>query len=158
MLATVAAANIKKVQIKKYSNFIYSEAEPHTIYALYKQMRKLCVLQYLIRIQLPCWACWLKFLLAPNLFEFLCSLVLRKNVHPFCFVPSPYSCSIHYHFLSLCLCANFSSVQFIIDSIKQYSVKKHDIISLHLRELQSLGLLEISLKFFYFKIWSPSII
>ena len=34
MLATVAAANIKKVQIKKYSFFIYSEAEPHasTVY------------------------------------------------------------------------------------------------------------------------------
>ena len=46
MLATVAAANIKKVQIKKYSVFIYSEAEPHAMYAIYKQTRKLCVLQY----------------------------------------------------------------------------------------------------------------
>ena len=46
MLATVAAANIKKVQIKKYNVFIYSEAEPHAIYAIYKQTRKLCVLQY----------------------------------------------------------------------------------------------------------------
>ena len=47
MLAMVAAANIKKVQIKKYSVFIYSEAEPHAMYAIYKQMRTLCVLQYL---------------------------------------------------------------------------------------------------------------
>ena len=46
MLATVAAANIMKVQIKKYSVFIYSEAEPHAMYAIYKQTRKLCVLQY----------------------------------------------------------------------------------------------------------------
>ena len=46
MLATVAAANIKKVQIKKYSVFIYSEAESHAMYAIYKQTRKLCVLQY----------------------------------------------------------------------------------------------------------------
>ena len=46
MLETVAAANIKEVQIKKYSVFIYSEAEPHAMYALYKQTRKLCVLQY----------------------------------------------------------------------------------------------------------------
>ena len=34
MLATVAAANIKKVQIKKYSVFIYREAEPHAMYAI----------------------------------------------------------------------------------------------------------------------------
>ena len=47
MLATVTAASIKKVQIKKYSVFIYSEAEPHAMYAIYKQTRKLCVLQYL---------------------------------------------------------------------------------------------------------------
>ena len=46
MLATVAAANVKKVQIKKYSVFIYSEAEPHAMYAIYKLMRKLCVPQY----------------------------------------------------------------------------------------------------------------
>ena len=46
MLETVAAANIKKVQIKKYSVFIYSAAEPHAMYAIYKQTRKLCVLQY----------------------------------------------------------------------------------------------------------------
>ena len=47
MLATVAAANIKKVHIKKYSIFIYREAEPHAMYAIYKQTLKLCVLQYL---------------------------------------------------------------------------------------------------------------
>ena len=45
MLATVAAANIKKVQIKKYSGFIYNETEPHAMYAMYKQARTLCVLQ-----------------------------------------------------------------------------------------------------------------
>ena len=37
MLATVAAANIKKVQIKKYSVFIFSEAEPHAMYAIYNR-------------------------------------------------------------------------------------------------------------------------
>ena len=46
----VATANIKKVQIKKFSVFIYSEAEPHAMYAIYKQTRKLCVLQYLFNI------------------------------------------------------------------------------------------------------------
>ena len=30
---------------KKYSVFIHSEAEPHTMYAIYKQTRTLCVLQ-----------------------------------------------------------------------------------------------------------------
>ena len=46
MLATVATADSAKVQKKKYSGFIYSEAEPHAMYAIYKEMRKLCVLQY----------------------------------------------------------------------------------------------------------------
>ena len=46
MFATVAAADSAKVKKKKYSVFIYSEAEPHTMYAIYKQTRKLCVLQY----------------------------------------------------------------------------------------------------------------
>ena len=46
MLVTVAAANLKKVQIKKYSVFIYSEAKPHAKYAIHKQTRTLCVLQY----------------------------------------------------------------------------------------------------------------
>ena len=50
MLATVATANIKKVQIKKYSIFIYSEAETHAMYAIYKQMRTLCVLQYTVLV------------------------------------------------------------------------------------------------------------
>ena len=44
MLVTVAAADSAKVQKKKYSVFIYGEAEPHAMYALYKQMRTLCVL------------------------------------------------------------------------------------------------------------------
>ena len=47
MLATVAAANIKKVQIKEYRFFIYSEEEPHTMYAIHKQTCKLCVLPVL---------------------------------------------------------------------------------------------------------------
>ena len=46
MLATEAAADSAKVQKKKYSVFIYSKAEPHAMYAIYKQTRKLCVLQY----------------------------------------------------------------------------------------------------------------
>ena len=33
---------------KKDSVFIYSEAEPLTMYAIYKHTRTLCVLQYLI--------------------------------------------------------------------------------------------------------------
>ena len=45
MLATVAAADIAKVQKKKYSVFIYSEAEPHAMYAIYEQKHTLCVLQ-----------------------------------------------------------------------------------------------------------------
>ena len=47
MLTMVADANIKKVQIKKYSVFIYSEEEPHAMYAIYKQTHTLCVLQYM---------------------------------------------------------------------------------------------------------------
>ena len=49
MLATVAAADSAKVQ-EKVQLFIYSEAEPHAMYAMYaiyKQTRTLCVLQYL---------------------------------------------------------------------------------------------------------------
>ena len=49
MLATVAAADSAKVQKKKYSVFIYSEAEPHAMYVIYKQTRTLCVLQYLAK-------------------------------------------------------------------------------------------------------------
>ena len=45
MLATVAAADSTSA-IKKYSVFIYSEAEPHAMYAIYNQMLTLCVLQY----------------------------------------------------------------------------------------------------------------
>ena len=47
MLATVAAADSASTVKKKYSVFIYSEAEPYAMYAIYKQTRKLCVLQYL---------------------------------------------------------------------------------------------------------------
>ena len=47
MLATVAAADSASTVRKKYSVFIYSEAEPHAMYAIYKQTRTLCVLQYM---------------------------------------------------------------------------------------------------------------
>ena len=46
MIATVAAADSASTVRKKYSVFIYSEAEPHAMYAIYKQMLTLCVLQY----------------------------------------------------------------------------------------------------------------
>ena len=39
MLATVAAADSISTVRKKYSVFIYSEAEPHAMYAIYKQTR-----------------------------------------------------------------------------------------------------------------------
>ena len=48
MLATVAAADSASTVRKKYSVFIYSEAEPHAMYAIYKQTLTLCVLQYLV--------------------------------------------------------------------------------------------------------------
>ena len=47
MLATAAAADSASTVRKKYSVFIYSEAEPHAMYAIYKQTLTLCVLQYL---------------------------------------------------------------------------------------------------------------
>ena len=47
MLATVAAADSASTVRKKYSVFIYSEAEPHAMFAIYKQTLTLCVLQYL---------------------------------------------------------------------------------------------------------------
>ena len=43
MLATVAAADSAKVQ-ENVQRFIYSEAEPHAMYTIYKQTRTLCVL------------------------------------------------------------------------------------------------------------------
>ena len=46
MLATVATADSASTEKKKYSIFIYSEVEPHAMYAIYKQTRTLCVLQY----------------------------------------------------------------------------------------------------------------
>ena len=50
MLATIAAADSASTVIKKYSVFIYSEAEPHAKYAIYKHTRKFRVLQYIIAI------------------------------------------------------------------------------------------------------------
>ena len=47
MLATVAAAHSARTVREKYSIFIYSEAEPHAMYAIYKQTLTLCVLQYI---------------------------------------------------------------------------------------------------------------
>ena len=47
MLAMVAAADSASTVRKKYSVFIYSEAEPHAMYAIYKQTLTLCVLQYI---------------------------------------------------------------------------------------------------------------
>ena len=44
MLATVATADSASTVRKKYS--IFSNAEPHAMYAIYKQMLTLCVLQY----------------------------------------------------------------------------------------------------------------
>ena len=46
MLATVAATDSASTVRKKYSVFIYNEAEPHAMYAIYKQTHTLCVLQY----------------------------------------------------------------------------------------------------------------
>ena len=48
MLAMVAAADSASTVRKKYSVFIYSETEPHAMYAIYKQTLTLCVLQYLL--------------------------------------------------------------------------------------------------------------
>ena len=46
MLAMIAAADSTSTVRKKYSVFINSEAEPHAMYAIYKQTRILCVLEY----------------------------------------------------------------------------------------------------------------
>ena len=46
MLATVATADSASTVRKKYRVLIYSKAEPNAMYAIYKQMRTLCVLQY----------------------------------------------------------------------------------------------------------------
>ena len=50
MLATIAAADSASTVRKKYSIFIYSEAEPHTMYTIYKQTLTLCVLQYMRKL------------------------------------------------------------------------------------------------------------
>ena len=46
MLATVAAADSASTVREKYSVFIYGEAEPHPMYAIYKQTRILCSTVY----------------------------------------------------------------------------------------------------------------
>ena len=46
MLTMVAAADSASTVRKKYSVFIYSEVEPHAMYAIYKQTCTLCVVQY----------------------------------------------------------------------------------------------------------------
>ena len=46
MLATIAAADSASTVIKKYSVFIYSEAEPLAKYDIYKHTLKFRVLQY----------------------------------------------------------------------------------------------------------------
>ena len=43
MLAMVAATDSASTVRKKYSVFIYSEAEPHTMYAIYINRRVHCV-------------------------------------------------------------------------------------------------------------------
>ena len=53
MLATVTAPDSTSTVRKKYSVFIYSEAEPHAMYAIYKQTLKLCVLQYPRSVHVP---------------------------------------------------------------------------------------------------------
>ena len=53
MLATVAAADSASAVRKKYSVFIYSEVEPHAMYAIYKQTLTLCVLQYDVHVCTP---------------------------------------------------------------------------------------------------------
>ena len=51
MLATVAAADSANTVRKKYSVFIYSEAEPHAMYAIYKK-RQHCVFYSIWIIQI----------------------------------------------------------------------------------------------------------
>ena len=46
MLATTVAADSASTVRKKYSVFIYSEAESHAMCTIYKQTSTLCVLQY----------------------------------------------------------------------------------------------------------------
>ena len=51
-LATVAATDSASTVRKKYSVFIYSEAEPHAMYTIYKQTLTLCVLQFMMGVYL----------------------------------------------------------------------------------------------------------
>ena len=53
MLATLATADSARTVRKKYSVFIYSDVEPHAMYAIYKQTLTLCVLQYLSWVLWP---------------------------------------------------------------------------------------------------------
>ena len=57
LLGVVGAADSASTVRKKYSIFIYSEAEPHAMYAIYKQMQTLCVLQY-VDIPIVCRERW----------------------------------------------------------------------------------------------------
>ena len=50
MLATVAAADGASTARKKYSVFIFSEAEPHAMYAIYKQTRTLADFKFCVRL------------------------------------------------------------------------------------------------------------
>ena len=45
---TVAAADSPSTVRKKYSVLYIAEAEPHAMYAIYKQTRTVCVLQYMM--------------------------------------------------------------------------------------------------------------
>ena len=51
MLATVAAADSASTVREKYRVYIYSEAEPHAMYAIYKQTRKLCSTVFHFHVQ-----------------------------------------------------------------------------------------------------------
>ena len=72
MLAKIAAADSASTVIKKYSVFIYSEAEPHAKYAIYKHTRKFRVLQYckMYKYESPHWS------LSPN------DITLRQDSRP----------------------------------------------------------------------------
>ena len=52
MLATVATANSAKLQKKKYNVFIYSEAEPHAMYAM-NNRRVHCVFYGIVQVIHP---------------------------------------------------------------------------------------------------------
>ena len=72
MLAMVAAADSASTERKKYSVFIYSESEPHAMYAIYKQTLTLCVLQYVFHVF------WIMFHIGVYIFA-ACQLGLRHK-------------------------------------------------------------------------------